>query len=93
MGFYPSVLTVGRPKKTEAEVAFGRALGEALKAARLDKKFTSEELARSSRVGVDQVRSLERGRAASPGIYSVARLALALGVSIESITPEPGVDD
>lgn len=84
---------MGRRPKSEVEKAFGRDLGTALKKARVNKKLTSEELAQVSRVSVDQVRSLERGRAASPGIYSVVRLAAALQVSIESITPTLGADE
>lgn len=80
---------MGRPAKTDDEIAFGRELGQALQKQRQLNNLTGEQLAHSSRVSVDQIRSIERGKAASPGIYSLACLASALGVSIDAITPAP----
>ena len=81
---------MGRLSNTTTEVAFGRELGQAVQRERLDRKLTGEDLARDSRVSVDQIRSIEQGKVASPGLYKIARIAVALGVSIDSLTPVIG---
>jgi transcriptional regulator with XRE-family HTH domain len=91
MYFFTGIfIHVSRSATDDAGRAFGRQLGHNVRTERDKAGLTGEQLGGSSRAGVDTIRSIESGRISNPGIYTVARIALALGVSIDSLTP--GVD-
>ena len=63
----------------------GRQLGRLIAAHRQRMGQSAPELARESSVAVDTVRSLENGRVATPGFLTIARLANALGLSLDEL--------
>jgi len=54
-------------------------------ARRLERKRSAPDLARDSSVAIDTVRSLENGRVATPAFLTIARLADALGLSLDEL--------
>lgn len=74
-----------RSTRTASEIAFGKALGKQFAAARAQKDYSSDGLARLTGVSVDAIRSIETGRTLSPGLYLSARLTMHLGVSLDTI--------
>ena len=46
---------------------------------------SAPDLARESSVAIDTVRSLEGGRVATPAFLTIARLAEALGLSLDEL--------
>jgi transcriptional regulator with XRE-family HTH domain len=63
----------------------GRQLGVLIAAQRQERGQSAPELARESSVAIDTVRSLENGRVATPTFLTVARLADALGLSLDEL--------
>jgi transcriptional regulator with XRE-family HTH domain len=63
----------------------GRRLGVLIAAERLDRGRSAPELALESSVAIDTVRSLEGGRVATPAFLTIARLADALGLSLDEL--------
>lgn len=63
----------------------GRRLGVLIAARRQERRRSAPELARDSSVAIDTVRSLESGRVATPTFLTVARLADALGLSLDEL--------
>lgn len=83
---------MGRRRTTAQQSAFGASLGRAIRDERLAQSLSGEDLARASQVSVDLVRSIESGRVANPGLYSVAAIASALQLSIDDLTPRVVAD-
>jgi transcriptional regulator with XRE-family HTH domain len=54
-------------------------------ARRLERQRSAPELARESSVAIDTVRSLENGRVGTPAFLTIARLAEALGLSLDEL--------
>lgn len=54
-------------------------------ARRQERERSAPELARESAVAIDTVRSLESGRVSTPAFLTVARLAAALGLSLDDL--------
>lgn len=77
--------TMPRRQTSQEERAHGLSLGQAIKRCRERRSLSAAELAGLSRVSVDTVRSLECGRVPRPGFLTVARLATALGVSLDEL--------
>ena len=65
-------------KTTSQERKRGAALGRALKAEREAKNRSQDQLARGADVSVDNLRRIEQGRVANPGVFTVAAIAEAL---------------
>jgi transcriptional regulator with XRE-family HTH domain len=63
----------------------GRHLGRLIAARRQQIEQSAPELARESSVAIDTVRSLENGRVATPAFLTIARLASALGLSLDDL--------
>jgi transcriptional regulator with XRE-family HTH domain len=63
----------------------GRWLGVLIAAQRQERGRSAPDLARESSVAIDTVRSLEGGRVATPAFLTVARLADALGLSLDEL--------
>lgn len=79
---------MGRKQLTEIDRAFGRGLGRALKTERERSNLSGEALARIADVSVDEVRSLESGRVANPGILTLHRLSRALDCSLDHLVED-----
>ncbi|WP_366768069.1 helix-turn-helix transcriptional regulator [uncultured Microbacterium sp.] len=77
-----------RPHKTPEQRAFGAAVGALVREERARLSLSGDQLARASNVSVDLIRSIENGRVASPGLFSVASIAAALGVAVDDLVPE-----
>jgi transcriptional regulator with XRE-family HTH domain len=63
----------------------GRQLGVLIAAQRQEQGRSAPDLARESSVAIDTVRSLESGRVGTPGFLTIARLAGALGLSLDEL--------
>jgi transcriptional regulator with XRE-family HTH domain len=63
----------------------GRQLGVFIAAQRQGQGRSAPDLARESSVAIDTVRSLENGRVATPAFLTIARLADALGLSLDEL--------
>jgi transcriptional regulator with XRE-family HTH domain len=69
----------------EAERLHGERLGRMLAERRQAARLSAGEIARSSDVSLDAVRSLENGRVPTPAFLTVARLAVVLGLSLDEL--------
>ncbi len=76
---------MGRKPLSAADREHGRRLGRLIAAVRIERQQSASDLARESRVALDTVRSLENGRVAMPAFLTVARLAGALGLSLDEL--------
>jgi transcriptional regulator with XRE-family HTH domain len=74
-----------RPKLSAADRAIGGAVGSVLAHGRRQRGLSSQDLSVSCGVSVDTIRSIETGRVASPGLFVVARMAFALGLSMDEV--------
>jgi transcriptional regulator with XRE-family HTH domain len=70
---------------TDAERRHGERVGRLLAERRQTAQRSAAEVARASDVSLDAVRSLEMGRVPTPAFLTVARLAGALGVSLDEL--------
>lgn len=70
---------MSKPAATSEERKRGAALGEALQTERESKNRSQAQLARTANVSVDNLRRIEQGRVANPGVFTVAAIADALG--------------
>lgn len=70
---------------TSRERRFGQAVGAQLAEERHSEGCSGGDLAARSGVSLDAIRSIESGRIASPGFLVVARLARALGLSLDDL--------
>lgn len=69
----------------------GRALGDQLRRARSGMQKTARAISEESRVPLDTVRAIEAGRVANPGFFTIAALADASNVGLDSLA-EVAVD-
>ena len=76
---------MSRKPLSAADRDHGRRLGLLIAAVRAERQQSAPDLAIESRVALDTVRSLENGRVALPAFLTVARLAGALGVSLDEL--------
>ena len=80
-----------RPPLSPEERARGERLGELLRRARGHRSMTEVEA--GAGVSVETLRKIESGRVPTPAFFTVAALATALGVSLDTIAglcePEP----
>jgi transcriptional regulator with XRE-family HTH domain len=76
---------MARKRTSIEEREHGRQLGVLIAAERQERGRSAPDLARESSVAIDTVRSLERGRVATPGFLTIARLADALGLSLDEL--------
>ncbi|HEY2207243.1 MAG TPA: helix-turn-helix domain-containing protein [Pseudonocardia sp.] len=72
-----------RPPLSPEERARGARLGELLRAARGERGLGA--VAMASGVSVDALRKIEAGRVPTPALFTVAALAAALGLSLDSL--------
>lgn len=84
---------VGRVTATEAEwAAYRRAVGDRLRAARLQANRTQEALAERAGVSRDTVQRVERGDGDIPRLAALWRLARAVGVPLGELLADSGGD-
>ena len=76
---------MGRKVTQSEDREHGRRLGVLIAARRLERRWSAPDLARGSSVAIDTVRSLENGRVAAPAFLTIARLADALGLSLDEL--------
>lgn len=73
-------------KRTSADDReHGRQLGKVLADRRRARQQSASDVARETLLAVDTVRSIEGGRVPVPGFLTVARLAGALGISLDEL--------
>ncbi|MBN9239936.1 MAG: hypothetical protein BGO97_09530 [Micrococcales bacterium 70-64] len=79
---------MSRKPATVAELAFGKAVGASLAERRTSLGMSGADLARQSGVSLDSIRSIETGRVSNPGLYTVALIAHAVGITLDQlVTP------
>ena len=71
--------------KSPALVRVRVKLGARLRTRRTAIGMTQRELSEVSGVRLDTLRSIEQGRTPNPGVFTVSALALAIGISIDSL--------
>jgi len=76
---------MGRRSTSSEDREHGRRLGILIAARRRERQRSAPDLARESSVAIDTVRSLENGRVATPTFLTIARLADALGLSLDEL--------
>jgi transcriptional regulator with XRE-family HTH domain len=69
------------------EGPFRRTFGRAVRSAREARGFTQRELAEAARIADKYLSRIELGLA-TPSIYVASRLAIALGVSLDTLVPQ-----
>ncbi|MGW5052452.1 helix-turn-helix domain-containing protein [Actinokineospora sp. NPDC004072] len=72
-----------RPPLTQQERERGERLGRLLREARGPRSMT--EVAAAAKVPVETLRKIESGRVPTPAFFTVAALAAALGISLDSL--------
>jgi transcriptional regulator with XRE-family HTH domain len=82
-----------RRKLQEFEIAHGRKIGALLAQAREQAHRSASEISREAKVSLDAIRSMETGRVPAPGFLTVARLAEALGVSLDTLHAQASAGD
>lgn len=70
---------------SEHEWARGRALGARLRRARNASGISARAVSGESTVPLDTVRAIEAGRVANPGFFTVAALARAVQVDLDTL--------
>lgn len=73
-----------KPASSEAR-AFGVAFGAAVRARRDKKHLTAQQLADATGLSVDGVRRIEVGTVFDPGVQTAARIAKALGTTVDAL--------
>jgi transcriptional regulator with XRE-family HTH domain len=63
----------------------GQQLASRLAQARRQSGRSAEDVARSAGISVETIRSIERGRTASPEFFTVGALASELGLSLDEL--------
>ena len=90
------LICMSRKPLANSDRDHGRRLGLLIAAGRQERRQSAPDLAQESAVAVDTVRSLESGRVPTPAFLTVARLASALGMSLDELhrraQAEPGPD-
>lgn len=76
---------MGRKATTPEQREQGSRLASRLREARLDRGHEQMDLAARTGVAVDTIRALEGNRTASPSFFTVARLALELGLGLDAL--------
>lgn len=79
-------MRIGRLPNSESDWARARKLATRISRERTRQGLTQDELAAAARHSVDMVRALERPRSANPGVFVIADIASALGVTVEQLT-------
>lgn len=74
-----------RQPANDASIARGRVLATALLHRRRAAALSAEALARTAGLSVETVRRIERGLVPNPGVFTVAALARALGISVDAL--------
>ncbi|MBW4722106.1 helix-turn-helix domain-containing protein [Saccharothrix obliqua] len=72
-----------RPPLTQSDRARGERLGEALRHARGDRSMV--QIATAAGISVETLRKIERGRVPTPAFFTVAALATAVGLSLDTL--------
>jgi transcriptional regulator with XRE-family HTH domain len=70
---------------SEADRRHGRRLGQRIAQERSHAALTTQDLAVAARLSIDTVRSVESGRVPTPAFLTVARIAAALGISLDEL--------
>ncbi len=60
-------------------------LATRLRALRVDRGLTQEQLAGNARVAVSTLRKIESGRVVEPGYFTMLSLAAALGIDLSEL--------
>jgi transcriptional regulator with XRE-family HTH domain len=76
---------MGRRTTSSEDREHGHRLGILIAARRRERQRSAPDLAQESSVAIDTVRSLESGRVATPAFLTIARLASALGLSLDEL--------
>ncbi len=76
---------MARRQVSDEDRAVGRRLGAALREARDAAGMSAQTIASVSELSIDTVRSIETGRTAAPSFITVARIADALGMSLDQL--------
>jgi transcriptional regulator with XRE-family HTH domain len=76
---------MGRRPLSDAERRHGERLGRILAEHREAARRSAADIARVSDVSLDAVRSVEMGRVPTPAFLTIARLADALGLSLDDL--------
>jgi transcriptional regulator with XRE-family HTH domain len=66
-----------------------RGLGARLRDARQRRNLTQQQLATRADIKLDTLRSIEQGRTANPGVFTLLRLAEELGVTLDALVRDP----
>lgn len=74
-----------RPATTDASRQRGVELGHAIQSARKSKRRSQREIANEADVPLDTLRRIEQGRIANPGVFTIAAIAAALGISLSRL--------
>lgn len=74
---------MSRGALTDADRARGRALGQALRAARGER--SQVEVARAASLSLDTLRKLEQGGIPTPGFFLVALIARELNLALDDL--------
>ena len=81
---------MARRASTDKELEHGRRIGRVIARKREEAKLSAPQLALRSDVAIDTVRSLERGRVATPAFLTIAKLAATLSLSLDDIQSAAG---
>ena len=76
---------MSRRLATDDERRYGRALADHLSEHRQERGLTGQEVAERSGLSIDAVRSIESGRVVSPGFRTIAMIARAIGVNLDTL--------
>lgn len=79
---------MSRKRATAEERAHGVRLGQLIAVSRQQQGQSASELSIAAGVSIDALRSLEIGRVPMPSFLTVARLARALGLDLDSLHSE-----
>ncbi|MGW7673032.1 helix-turn-helix domain-containing protein [Streptomyces sp. NPDC054775] len=76
---------VGRPSTGPAQHLKGARLGARLRALREERGWTRAHLAEAAGVSLRTLKRIETAGSAAPGLFTVAALAAALGVTVDAL--------
>ena len=66
-----------------------QSLGKRICEERMTRHFTQRQLAAKAGLSWDGLKSVEQGRRPNPGIFTVLRIADALGITLDELINEP----